>query len=202
MRLQERTTGSTIKPLSTYGPAIEHLEYSTYHQIVDEEYEWPDGSSLGNYDNQYRGQISMREALVDSRNIPAAKIFNEDLEMNQVEEFMTGLGIPIEPMSLEGELVPQNAINGEMTPLQMAASYASFANGGEYTEPYTVSKVITQDGQEINLTPETNQAMSDYTAYMVTDMLKDVASNYNDIVGIGNVPKQGKPERLILLTIN
>ncbi|SFC64783.1 penicillin-binding protein 1A [Alkalibacterium subtropicum] len=189
---QIKATGSTIKPLSTYGPAIEYLEYSTYHQIVDEEYSYPDGTPLRNYDGQYRGQISIREALVDSRNIPTAKIFNEELEMNQVEDFMTHLGIPIDPMSLEGELVPSNAISGQMSPLQMASSYAAFANGGQYTEPYTVSKVVTQDGQEINLTPETNQAMSDYTAYMVTDILKDVASNYSNIVGFGNVPQAGK----------
>ncbi|MER2064359.1 MAG: penicillin-binding transpeptidase domain-containing protein, partial [Alkalibacterium sp.] len=190
---QVKQTGSTIKPLSTYGPAIEYLEYSTYHQVVDEEYT-VSGSNWTprNYDRQFRGQISMREALVDSRNVPTAKIFNEDLEMNQVEEFMTNLGIPIEEMSQEGELVPSNAINGDMTPLQLAASYASFANGGNYTDPYAVSRIVTHDGQEIDLTPETNQAMSDYTAYMVTDMLKDVASNYESTVGLGGIPQAGK----------
>ncbi|MDN6293499.1 MAG: transglycosylase domain-containing protein [Alkalibacterium sp.] len=187
-----KQTGSTIKPLSTYGPAIEHLKYSTYHQVVDEEYSYPDGTPLRNYDGKYRGQISMREALVDSRNIPTAKIFNDSLNMDQAEDFMTNLGIPIDPMSKEGELVPSNAINGEMSSLQLAASYAAFANGGNYTEPYAVSKVITQDGQEIDLTPETNQAMSDYTAYMVTDMLKDVADNYSNYVGLGNIPQAGK----------
>ncbi|MFO8069577.1 MAG: transglycosylase domain-containing protein [Alkalibacterium sp.] len=190
---EQKSTGSTIKPLTTYGPAIEHLQYSTYHQIVDEEYMIPGTDfSPRNYDRQFKGQISLRESLVDSRNVPTAKIFNEDLDMNQVEEFLTNLGIPIEPMSREGELVPQNAYNGVMSSLQIAASYASFANGGNYTEPYTVSKVTTQDGQEIDLTPETNQAMSGYTAYMVTDMLKDVASNNSNTVGLGNIPQAGK----------
>ncbi|WP_423189383.1 transglycosylase domain-containing protein [Alkalibacterium sp. f15] len=189
---QQKSTGSTIKPLTTYGPAIEHLQYSTYQQIEDEEYTYPDGTPLRNYDGQYRGQISLREALVDSRNIPTAKVFNEDLETSQVEEFVTNLGVNIEPMSNEGVLVPQNAINGVMTPLQMAASYASFANGGNYTEPYTVSKVTTQDGQEIDLSPETNQAMSDYTAYMITDMLKDVVANNNNTLGISNLSHAGK----------
>ncbi|GEK91572.1 transglycosylase domain-containing protein [Alkalibacterium kapii] len=190
---QIKQTGSTIKPLSTYGPAIEYLKYSTYHQIVDEEYTIPGTDfSPRNYDRQYKGQISMRESLVDSRNVPTAKLFNEDLEMNQIEAFMTNLGIPIDQMSNEGVLVPQNAYNGEMSTLQMASSYAAFANGGQYTEPYAVSKVITQDGQEIDLTPETNQAMSDYTAYMITDMLKDVADNYSNYVGLGNIPQAGK----------
>ncbi|PRY84161.1 transglycosylase domain-containing protein [Alkalibacterium olivapovliticus] len=189
---QIKPVGSTIKPLTTYGPAIESLQYSTYHQITDEEYSYPDGTPLRNYDREYRGQISLREALVDSRNIPAAKVMNEDLETSQIEEFVENVGLDIEHFSNEGTIVPSNAINASTTPLQLAGSYASFANGGNYTEPYTVSKVITQDGQEIDLTPETNQAMSDYTAYMITDVLKDVAASQYNTVGIANLPQAGK----------
>ena len=188
-----KAVGSTIKPLTTYGPAIEYLEYSTYHQIVDEEYAYPDGTPLRNYDSQYRGQMSMREALVDSRNIPAAKIMNEDLETSQVEQFITGLGLDPELLNSGATgILPQNAINGDLSPLQLAGSYASFANGGNYTEPYTVERVVTHNGQEIDLTPQTSQAMSDYTAYMITDMLKDVAAVYNNSVGIPGVPQAGK----------
>lgn len=186
-------TGSTIKPLTTYGPAIEYLEYSTYHQIVDEEYNYPDGTPLRNFDREYRGQMSLRDALVNSINIPAAKVMNEDLETGQIENFLNNIGIDSTNLNdTSNSILPQNAINGRMTPLQMAASYATFANGGNYTEPYTVSKVITQDGQEIDLTPETNQAISDYTAYMITDVLKGVPANLNSTVGIPNLPQAGK----------
>lgn len=189
----DRAVGSTMKPLSTYGPAIEYEQFSTYHQIVDEEYTVGDWSPR-NYDNQYVGQMSLRDALVDSRNIPAAKVFNEDLDWNNVEEFLTNLGI--DPSDINDantpELVRQNAISGRLTPLQLAASYSAFANGGNYTEPYTVSRVITQDGQEIDLTPETNQAMSDYTAYMITDVLKDVVTANQSTVGISGLNQAGK----------
>lgn len=187
-----RPTGSTIKPLTTYGPAIEFNQFSTYHQLIDEEWSYPDGTPLRNYDGQYVGQLSMREALVDSRNVPTAKLFTEELEQSDVNEFLENVGIDPSTVSNESELVPSNAISGNLSPLQLAASYTAFANGGNYTEPYTVSKVVTQDGQEIDLTPQTNQAISDYTAYMVTDMLKDVASNYSSTVGISGVPQAGK----------
>lgn len=187
-----RPTGSTIKPLTTYGPAIEFNQFSTYHQLVDEEWSYPDGTPLRNYDGQYVGQLSMREALVDSRNVPTAKLFTEELEQSDVNEFLENVGIDPSTVSNESELVPSNAISGNLSPLQLAASYTAFANGGNYTEPYTVSKVVTQDDQEIELTPQTNQAISDYTAYMVTDMLKDVASNYSSTVGISGVPQAGK----------
>lgn len=187
----DRNIGSTIKPLTTYGPAIEYEQFSTYHQIEDSSYSYNDWSP-SNYDNQYVGWQTLRDALVDSRNIPAARTFNEDLDMNNVEEFLTNLGIDPTDLNSDGGPYPQNAINGRMTPLQLAASYTSFANGGYYTEPYTVSRVVTQDGQEIDLTPETNQAMSDYTAYMITDVLKGVVDNNSDTLAISGLPQAGK----------
>lgn len=185
--LETKAVGSTMKPLTTYGPAIEYLQYSTYHQVDDSEYTEPNTNwSPRNYDRQFKGQMSIREALVDSRNVPTAKIMNEDLEVSQVEDFLSNVGIE------DTTITPQSSINGNMSPLQLAASYAPFANGGNYTEPYTVERIVTQDGQEVDLTPQTNQAMSDYTAYMITDMLKGVVSNFNSTVGIPGLPQAGK----------
>lgn len=188
----DRPTGSTIKPITTYGPAIEYNKFSTYHQLVDEKWSYPNGTPLRNYDGKYVGQLSLREALVDSRNIPTARLFAEEVDRADATEFVENLGLDTNLMSKEGGLVNSNAISGTASPLQMASAYSAFSNGGNYTEPYTVSKVITQDGQEIDLTPKTNQAMSDYTAYMITDMLKDVAAHYSSTVGIPGVPQAGK----------
>src|SRR5699024_6891691 len=133
---------------------------------------------LNNWDNQFKGQMSLRDSLVDSRNIPAAKFFNEDEHLgnyhDEISKWLENLGIDINKISQDGSLVPQNAINATMTPLELAGAYTPFANQGKYTEPYTVFKVTTQDGQEIDLTPKTNKEMEDYTAYMITDILKGV----------------------------
>ncbi|HZJ83348.1 MAG TPA: transglycosylase domain-containing protein [Clostridia bacterium] len=187
----DRNVGSTIKPLTTYGPAIEYLKHSTYHQIVDEPFTY-NGWSPRNYDGRHRGQGSLRDYLVDSRNIPAAKVFNEDLKMADVQNFLSKLGIDADKLNADGGPYPQNAINGQLTPLQLAGSFAAFANEGYYTEPYTVSKIITQGGQEIDLTPETNRAMSDYTSYMITDVLKGVVHANYSRVGISGLTQAGK----------
>ena len=55
----------------------------------------------------------------------------------------------------------------------MAAAYATFGNYGNYSKPYTVTKVTTRDGQVTEFKPEQKQAMKDSTAYMITDVLKD-----------------------------
>lgn len=187
----KRNVASTMKPLSTYGPAIEFEKYSTYHQVVDEPF------SIGNYtpknyDNSFRGALTLRQALVDSRNIPALKIFNQDLDHGDVTNFLAGLGIDASKLNAGSEgLVPSNAINGTMTPLQLVGAYAAFANGGHYTKPYTVSKIITQTGEEIDLSNETKKAMEDYTAYMITDILKDIVYNYYSMP-VANVVHAGK----------
>lgn len=177
-----RSVGSTMKPLTVYGPAIEYEQYSTYHQVVDEPYTIGDWTPR-NYDRSFRGQISIREALVDSRNIPAAKIFNEDLNHGEVENFLKNLNIDVSKISQDG-LVRSSAFDGTMSPLELTGAYAAFANQGNYTEPYTVTKIVDQRGDEINLVPKTTKAMSDYTAYMVTDMLKGVVPYYGSELNI------------------
>lgn len=175
----KRDVGSTIKPLTVYGPAIEYLDYSTYHQVYDVASE--EGYSPGNYDGRHKGQMSMREALVDSRNTPTAKLFTDDLDsyQPQILEWLKSMGI-----NLGDNLLPANSISGEFTPVQLTGAYAAFANNGNYTEPYLVNTVVTQNGEEIDLTPETKQVMKDSTAYMVNDMLKDVVPYYGRSLNI------------------
>lgn len=185
----DRSIGSVMKPLSVYAPAMEYLQYSTYEQVVDEPYQYPNGDALTNYDRQYKGQLSIREALVDSRNIPAVKTLKE-VGLDQSEEFLSKLGIT----DLNGGkgLLWSNAIGGEVSPMNLSAAYAAFGNNGKYTEPYTVSKIITVDDQEINLKPTASQAMSEATAYMMTDILIDVAKSNAKHVGISGLTQAGK----------
>ena len=57
-----------------------------------------------------------------------------------------------------------------VSPLQMAGAYSAFGNNGYYNEPHTVTAVEFNDGTKLDLTPESKAAMSDYTAFMITDM--------------------------------
>src|SRR5699024_3488131 len=112
---QKRDIGSTMKPLSVYGPAIEYQKYSTYEQVVDEPYTYPGTKwSPGNYDGRYKGEMSIREALIDSRNVPAAKTLNE-VGLDKSEEFLENIGI--RNLNKDG-LLPANAISGYITPMQ------------------------------------------------------------------------------------
>lgn len=168
----KRQPGSTIKPVLDYGPAIEHLKWSTYHQIKDEPHQYTNGVPIRNFNNQYAGNVSMRHALLRSLNIPAVKAF-QAVGKETAAEFGKGLGIPLdtieEPYSLGG-------FTTGISTLELAGAYSAFGNEGVYNKPHTVRKVVFPDGRTIDLTPKSHMAMSDYTAFMITDMLKSAVA--------------------------
>lgn len=168
--LKTRQLGSTVKPLLDYGPAIEHLKWSTGKRIVDEPYTYSDGTKINNFDNKSKGPMSIREALYQSRNIPALKAFQE-VGPEKAKDFAANLGIDFKNM------YESYSIGGGegASPLELAGAYAAFGNNGIYTEPHAVVKIVLRDGEtEVKTAPEAKSAMKDYTAYMITDMLKDV----------------------------
>ena len=188
---QGRQPGSVFKPLVAYGPAIENEKWSTYHQINDEAFDSGGSNPIRNWDRQYHGQISMRYALEQSYNVPAAKTLKE-IGSDKAKEFAEGLGIEF----ADDVLDPRDAIGGtstNITPVELAGAYSAFGNEGIYTEPYTVTKVEFPDGSTIDLKPESEAVMSDYTAYMITDMLKSAIRNgTGKNANIDSLPVAGK----------
>ena len=166
-----RSTGSTIKPVIAYGPAIEYLNYSTGQTIMDQRTTYSNGVELNNWDFSYKGAMTLRTALVYSRNTTALQTFRAVGETN-IKSFLNNLDIQIKNDG-QDYLVESNSIGADISPIKMAAAYATFGNYGTYSKPYTVTKVTTRDGQVTEFKPEQKQAMKDSTAYMITDVLKD-----------------------------
>ena len=166
-----RSTGSTIKPVIDYGPAIEYLNYSTGQTIIDQRTTYSNGVELNNWDFSHKGAMTLRTALVYSRNTTALQTFKAVGETN-IKSFLDNLDIQIKNDG-QDYLVESNSIGADISPIKMAAAYATFGNYGNYSKPYTVTKVTTRDGQVTEFKPEQKQAMKDSTAYMITDVLKD-----------------------------
>ena len=166
-----RSTGSTIKPVIDYGPAIEYLNYSTGQTIMDKRTTYSNGVELNNWDFSHKGAMTLRTALVYSRNTTALQTFKAVGETN-IKSFLNNLDIQIKNDG-QDYLVESNSIGADISPIKMAAAYATFGNYGTYSKPYTVRKVTTRDGQVTEFKPEQKQAMKDSTAYMITDVLKD-----------------------------
>ncbi len=188
-----RQPGSTFKPIIAYGPAIEYNKWSTYEQINDDQPYKIEGtdSEIRNWNRQYQGWMSARYALQESLNVPTVKTLVETGYGN-AQEFAEGLGIKFH----DDQIQLTDAIGGaatEVTPLQLAGSFSAFGNEGIYNEPYAVERVEFPDGTVVDLRPESSPAMSDYTAYMITDMLKSVLTDGTGTsANIPGLPVAGK----------
>lgn len=166
----KRDVGSTTKPFTDYAPAIEYLHYSTAKKVVDQPYYYADTRmKVNNYDMAYKGELTMRQALIDSRNVPAMEFFDA-VGAKRIKQFLKD-GFDYE---VAGGLNQASAISQDMSSLKLASIYTAFANGGTYYKPYYVSKIEFTDGETLEYEPKGHRAMSEATAYIITDMLKDV----------------------------
>ena len=164
-----RSTGSSIKPVLDYGPAIEYLNWSTAKMLDDSKYVYPGTNvQLYDWDNKYDGMMTMRHALEQSRNVPAVKTLRE-VGVKRAAKFAGKMDINVPKDS--GLSV---AIGANASSLQMAGAFSAFAAMGIYHKPQFVSKIETPDGLTRNYDSEGIRVMSKATAYMITDMLKGV----------------------------
>ena len=166
--------GSTAKIIFDYGPYIEYLNGSTGTLFLDRPWSYTVGGSVVNSSRDYWGEITMRRALVNSRNIPAIQAMQQvaaEVGMDQIAEFASSLGI-----DYGDELYESAGLGGSggSNPLSMSAAYAAFGRGGIYIEPYTFTRIVYTESEEEYTHPvERTRVMSEETAYMITDILVD-----------------------------
>ena len=179
-----RAPGSSIKPILDYGPAVDEFKWSTYHQIVDEPHTYTNGIPVYNYDLKYRGSISIRKAIETSRNIPAVKTFQE-VGIEKAKAFGERLGIELDDIE---EAYSIGGFKTGVSSFQMAGAFGAFGNKGIYNAPHTVTKVEFLDGKVIDLTPKAVVAMNDYTAFIITDMLRTVVEGSEGTGRLAAIP--------------
>ncbi|ACA82431.1 Membrane carboxypeptidase (penicillin-binding protein) [Leuconostoc citreum KM20] len=168
-RLKTRSSGSSIKPLLDYGPAIEYLNWPTYRTVEDKEYKYAGtDKNLSNWDGKFMGNITMRTALTQSRNTPAARTL-EDVGGTDAGKFINGIGVPIDHTPGGAD-----AIGITASTEQEAGAFGAIANGGTYYKPTYITKIVTADGSTHNYSVNGQRAMKTSTAFMLTDMMKGV----------------------------
>ncbi|RDI96508.1 penicillin-binding protein [Meiothermus sp. QL-1] len=167
-----RSPGSAIKPF-TYGVALE-AGWTQATTVLDApvEYRTPRGVwRPKNFDGKYLDRpVSIRYAFDRSLNLPAIRTA-EAIGIQRLGDKLRAAGF-----RLTGNMaVLANAIGGgaEITPMGLAAAYASFVNGGYWVEPRLVLRVEDAEGRVI-YQPETRkvQLWTPQVAYQIWDMLK------------------------------
>lgn len=183
-----RQPGSTAKPIFAYGPGFEYDNFSTYQLFTDESWSYSDGTELGNWDKGYKGLMTLRDALSVSRNVPAVKSLQtvqKDVGNKKIVEFVENLGIKLKN-NVAYESYAIGGLDEGVNTVQMAAAYAAFANGGYYTDPYTVKSITYRsNGKTEKFESKRKQAMKDSTAYLITNIL-EYAAHYGFSGGTGS----------------
>ncbi|MCT4784277.1 transglycosylase domain-containing protein, partial [Exiguobacterium himgiriensis] len=174
----ERQIGSTAKPILVYANAIEGGMITPATTIIDEEYFYQftgpgqPPKQVQNEGKRYRGAVTIRDALKLSLNVPAVKVYEERNQKAEDTQKLIDMGIPV---SDGNRIASAMALGtGEVTPVDLASTYAMLANYGEHVSPYFVDKVEFQGETIFEAQPEKKRIYSDRTAYLVIDMLRDV----------------------------
>lgn len=197
-----RQPGSAIKPF-VYATALE--KNFTAASIFDDKplaIEMPDGSmwSPVNYDRKFRGKMTLRDALKQSINSVAVQLLQE-VGVDAVADQMEKQGITtlvksgptndlnLAPLALGG-------LTKGVTPLQLAASYAPFANGGHYNEPVALRKILNRQGEmvkQFSIQPSAQQVLSPQSAYIMTSLMESVISSGTGVrARLADRPAAGK----------
>ncbi|NLT96452.1 MAG: PBP1A family penicillin-binding protein [Clostridia bacterium] len=175
-----RQPGSAFKPIAVYGPALEK-GYSPATVLDDfpEAYPSPGGVwAPKNYNNRYRGLITMRTAIQYSVNTVAVKMLKQ-IGVSEGFRFAENLGISsLVPSGSQNDMGLAIALGGltkGVTPLELTAAYGAFANKGVYVEPYVIRKIEDANGNVVwEHKTKKRVVMSEETAYLMTSMLESV----------------------------
>jgi len=176
--LAHRQPGSVFKPFvyaAAFDNAVDGVQpVITPATTIDDEpttFEF-DGNyyTPNNYHARFMGRVTVREALTNSLNVATVKVA-ELIGYGRVVQVARkmGLGMNIQP-------TPAVALGAyEMTPIDVAAGYTTFATMGTRAEPQFLRIVVNADGTPLEkFTPQTHLALDPRVAFLVDSLLKDV----------------------------
>lgn len=172
----KRNPGSAFKPV-IYAAALD--KGMTAASIIDDsQAEYDSGKEKAwkpkNYDNTYRGPVTMREALTNSINVVSVKILDA-IGVDYAIEYAKKLGIA-SPLSNNLTLALGSS---SITPMELTSAYSVFASGGNKVTPYFVTKVVDGEGKTLEefTPPAPEPVISPETAYIMTNLMESVVTS-------------------------
>ncbi len=168
-----RQPGSAFKPI-IYALAITR-GYTQATLVLDAPVAFTSGDMKQdwlpeNFSKTYQGEITLRQALTHSENIPAVRLVDQ-LGPSAVVQFAHKLGI-------DSPLAPNLSIalgTADTNLLELTGAYAVFANGGNHITPFGVTEIVDRDGVLCwQAKPSVRPVMSRSQAAIMVDMLQGV----------------------------
>lgn len=169
-----RQPGSTFKPF-IYAAALEH-GVSPGTLINDAPLDNSSRWQPSNDDGRFVGAITVRQALADSRNLPAIRTL-QAIGIPYAVEFASRFGFS--PKRLP-RFLPLALGTGTTSPLRLAAAYSVFANRGHRVEPYLISRITDSDGSVLfaaDTGAQPPRVISERNAFVMDSLLRSVVDD-------------------------
>ncbi|MBQ1902475.1 MAG: PBP1A family penicillin-binding protein [Lachnospiraceae bacterium] len=189
-----RQPGSTFKILAAYAPALDSGGLTLATVQDDAPMTYANGTSLSNYDNNYRGFTTIREAIEDSINVVAVKTLTQ-IGTGLGYEYVQDFGITTLESGDNNQALALGGITNGVTNLELAGAYATIANGGQYNKPSFYTKVVDHSGNVIldNTENKSKQVLKETTAFLLTSAMQDVMTQGTGVrANPGNTAVAGK----------
>ncbi len=170
-----RQQGSTMKPLAAYAPAIDTGKLMPGSIIIDEPVTYGSWSPK-NWDGKYIGPTTVRQGIWHSMNVLAVRTFVEIVGAETAYDYLLKFGFTTIDERDKAGTTALGGLTQGVSVLEQTAAYATIANGGVYNEPIYYTVVYDHDGNVLlnNSGQETHRVLKETTAYMLTDMMRDV----------------------------
>jgi penicillin-binding protein 1A len=180
---QKRQVGSTFKPF-VYATAINQLRLSPCDELPNTPYTIPKGKygvskdwMPENSDGKYGGMITLKDALATSVNVISANLIDKVTPENVVRLAKAAgieTEIPANPSLALGAV--------ELSLLEMVSAYSTFANKGLRVRPMIITRIEDKNGTVLkDFTPQTQEVLSEESAYVILDLLKGVTESGSGI---------------------
>jgi len=177
--------GSSIKPLTVYGPAIDlgaspaSIAYNMPVPVSG----WKDASGKDSWPQNYggggyKGPQSFRNAMRNSHNTSAAQILMSYVGVNQAVSYLRLLGV--DDKNINADPFGLALGSSGITPVQMAVAFGTIANKGVYQQPISFSRIVDSNGNvvvDMHQQQDRRQVFKASTAYLLTDMLKEAVQS-------------------------
>ena len=185
-----RQVGSSFKPY-VYTAAIDQGA-TPDDPIVDDPVTFQTASgpySPHNYDEKFEGEITLRRALAQSRNIPALKLADR-MGIKTVIDYAHRFGIT----SNLPNYLPVALGSAEITLLEQTSAFSVFPNDGVRITPRFITKVTDYEGRVMEEDfPDVRDVISARTARIMTSMLREVVLHGTAVAAAGmKYPIAGK----------
>lgn len=182
-RLMNRATdmyknpGSTMKPILPYALGFEYLGFSIDEHVPDYKYSYPGESrTVADYDRTYKGVMDIKDAVADSRNIPAIVTLQnvqDKFGTDVIVNYMHSIGFDSMDASNFHLCCAIGSETFTATVTQMAAAHGAIMNLGVYNQPHTIRSVETSSGDTYYPDSQNVRVLSSGSAWLSTELMRN-----------------------------